>query len=92
MIDDIKWYIYNTERCIYNDIDDEIYDLKTQIAERELLKAPKVGSWQSVGITNEYLDQIRAAAKEVQAFEDDYLEEEWSYSKTLKLIQMTYSM
>ena len=63
MIDNITWYIHCTERCIYNDMDDEVYDMKKQIAKRELLKAPKVGSWQSVGITNEDWDQIRAAAK-----------------------------
>ena len=27
LIDDIKWYIYNTEQCIYNDVDEEVYDL-----------------------------------------------------------------
>ena len=60
----------------YPNIDNEVYDFKTQIAERELLKAPKVGSWQSMGFTNEELDQIRAAAKEVQADDYEYLEEE----------------
>ena len=58
MIDDIKWYIYNTERCIYNDIDDKVHDMKKQIAERGLLRAPKFGTWQSVGIINEDWDQI----------------------------------
>ena len=28
MINDIIWYIYCTERCIYNDIDDKVYDMK----------------------------------------------------------------
>ena len=40
------------------------------------MKYPKVNSWQSMGFTNKELNQIRAAAKEVQAVEDDYLEEE----------------
>ena len=66
-----------SERYIYKDIDDEVYEFKTQIAKRELVKAPKVRSWQSMGFTDEELDQIRAAAaKEVQADDYEYLEKE----------------
>ena len=84
MIEDIKWYIHITERNIYNYIDNMIYKVKTQIAGREILKYPKLSSWHLMGFTNKELEQIKAAAEEVQASEDEYLEEEsWQAIKNL---------
>ena len=66
IIRNIISYISYKDQCVYNDKDDNVYDLKKQIAKRELLKGPKFGTWQSMGITNEDWDQIIASAKEVQ--------------------------
>ena len=52
IIRNIISYISYKDQCVYNDIDDKVYDLKRHIAERELLKAPKFRTWQSMGITN----------------------------------------